>query len=68
MKKRTVIEYFGSVTKTARALGITPQAVSRWKETIPYVSALDAERVTGRALVVNHKMYERRRPVGAARP
>ena len=35
MKTEEVINYFGSCTKAAKALGITKQAVSRWGEYPP---------------------------------
>jgi DNA-binding transcriptional regulator YdaS (Cro superfamily) len=41
-------EHFGSYTKIALALDITPQAINEWKVRgkIPPVSALKVERIT----------------------
>jgi len=39
MKKDDVIKYFGSQAKTARALGISRQAVNRWSGTVPPIMA-----------------------------
>lgn len=47
MKKSDVLSYFGSVDKTAKALGITHVAVSRWGETIPQGRAYQIEVLTG---------------------
>lgn len=46
MKKSTVIEYFGGVTATAKALGISHAAVSNWKEDIPSGRAYQVEVIT----------------------
>jgi transcriptional repressor of cell division inhibition gene dicB len=35
MLKRTAIEFFGSATHTARAVGITLQSVSSWPDVLP---------------------------------
>lgn len=35
MKKKDVLEYFGNVAKTARALKISVQAVYKWGDEIP---------------------------------
>lgn len=40
MLKKDVIEFFGNVTKTAEACGITLGAVSQWGEIIPREQAL----------------------------
>lgn len=46
MKKATVIEYFGKVTDTAKALGISHAAVSKWGENIPPGRAYQIEVMT----------------------
>lgn len=46
MKKKTVIEHFGGVLATAKALGITSQSVSQWPEEIPELRAFQIERLT----------------------
>lgn len=50
MKKSEVISYFGSVSKTAEALGINKAAVSVWKEQIPQGRAYQIEVLTDGAL------------------
>ncbi len=50
MKKRDVIKHFGSKSAVARALGITPQAVSLWSERVPELRAYQIESLTGGAL------------------
>lgn len=47
MLKKTAIAHFGGVSKTARALGITPEAVTRWGEEIPQGRAYQIESLTG---------------------
>lgn len=47
MKKSDVLSYFGGVDKTAKALGITHVAVSKWGETIPQGRAYQIEVMTG---------------------
>lgn len=46
MKKLDVIAYFGGVTKTAKALGISKSAVSLWGEEIPYGRAYQIQLLT----------------------
>lgn len=52
MKKKTVIEHFGGVLATAKALGITSQSVSQWPEEIPELRAFQIERLTNGLLTV----------------
>ena len=42
-------DYFGSYTKMAAALGVTPQAINDWKvkRKIPPMSAIKIEQVSG---------------------
>ncbi len=47
MQKKDVIAYFGSIAATARAIGLTHAAVSKWGETIPERRALRLEKMTG---------------------
>lgn len=47
MKKETVLNYFGGVTKTAEALGISKGSVSLWGEEIPQGRAYQIESLTG---------------------
>lgn len=61
MYKKEVIEYFGSKTKTAKALGITHSAVCYWKEIIPELSAIKLEKITNRALKYDENLYKKRK-------
>lgn len=46
MKKSDVIKHFGSKSAVARALGITPSAVSTWPEKVPDLRAYQIEELT----------------------
>jgi transposase-like protein len=51
-----VIKVFGGVRATARALGINPGTVSRWRDTVPskhHVRLIDLARRQGRRLTSN---------------
>lgn len=52
-----VISYYGSKSKAARAIGVTPQAFQhwiKWKE-IPRGSQLEFEKDTNGALIADDK-------------
>ena len=62
MRKATVIEFFGGVTETAEALGISRQAVDKWpKRLIPERSALLAQARSDGFLKYDPEAYKRRR-------
>ncbi|MBR2252264.1 MAG: Cro/Cl family transcriptional regulator [Neisseriaceae bacterium] len=61
MYKQEVIEYFGSKTKTAKALGITHSAVCYWKEIIPELSAIKLEKMTQGALKYDENLYKNKK-------
>lgn len=46
MLKTEVIAFFGSVTATAKALGISKSTVSVWKKEIPWKYALLVEKIS----------------------
>lgn len=50
MEKKFVLDYFGGISKTARALGIKPPTVFNWTDPIPF-SAI------GRIVMVCPKAY-----------
>lgn len=50
MNKGDVLSYFGGVAATAKALGISHVAVSKWGDTIPQGRAYQIEVLTGGAL------------------
>ncbi|GAB5992564.1 Cro/CI family transcriptional regulator [Aeromonas enteropelogenes] len=47
MKKTDVLNHFGGVSKTAKALGINMATVSCWGEVIPKGRAYQIEVMTG---------------------
>lgn len=55
MKKSDVLDYFGGVSKAAKALGITKSAVSVWREDIPYGRAFQIQLMTRGKLKANPK-------------
>lgn len=57
MKKKQVIDHFGTQRAVARALGISDAAVSQWKEIIPEKDAYRLEIVTAGALKYQEKSY-----------
>lgn len=50
MNKSDVLSYFSGVAATAKALGISHVAVSKWGDTIPQGRAYQIEVLTGGAL------------------
>lgn len=53
MLKSDVVNYFGSIAKTARALRISYQAVKKWPEELTDRIAWKVELVTNGALKTN---------------
>ncbi|MGY6039078.1 Cro/CI family transcriptional regulator [Aeromonas sp. AE23HZ002T15] len=47
MKKNEAVKHYGGVVQLATALGIKPQSVSQWGETIPQGRAYQIELMTG---------------------
>lgn len=69
MKRIEVIEFFGNQSRTAKALGITRQAVCRWPDIIPLQAAARAEKVSGGKLKLDLQQYQPKRlPVPLAEP
>lgn len=50
LKKITVLEFFGGVVETAKAINIQPPSVSGWGEFVPARRAYEFERITNGAL------------------
>ncbi len=46
MKKRDVIEFFGSVGATAEAVGVAQPSVSNWTDPLPELRQLQIERLS----------------------
>lgn len=57
MVKVNAFSHFGSAAATARALGITDQAVSKWGDVVPLESALAIETLTQGALRIDVRCY-----------
>ncbi|MER0046538.1 Cro/CI family transcriptional regulator [Pectobacterium odoriferum] len=57
MQKIEVVNFFDTQRKIARALGISEQAVSLWKELIPERAALKLEKITEGKLKYNPSLY-----------
>lgn len=55
-----VVSYFGSRGKLAKALGVTPPAISRWKEFIPDRRAYQIEVLTEGKFKAEQLKKERR--------
>lgn len=53
MKKNEAIKHYGGVVQLAAALGIKPQSVSQWGDTIPQGRAYLIELLTGGQLKAN---------------
>lgn len=46
MKTETAIKHFGSASGLAKALDITPGAVSQWGDRVPQLRSLQIEKIT----------------------
>ena len=57
MDKQKVIKYFGSMQKTADALGISLQAVHKWPDPIPQGRAYQLQILTRGKLKVRPEAY-----------
>ncbi|MFJ5378158.1 Cro/CI family transcriptional regulator [Pectobacterium sp. CHL-2024] len=57
MKKNDVISYFGGVSKTAKALGLSHASVSGWTDLIPKGRAFEIQVLTNGDLKVDPALY-----------
>jgi transcriptional repressor of cell division inhibition gene dicB len=48
MKKIEAIDALGGTAKLARALNITPQAISQWGENVPALRAYEIQEIVNR--------------------
>lgn len=64
MKKADVLAHFRGGSRVAKALGISPGAVSQWPEIVPLFRQLQLEELSGGEL----KASEEARPSRNARP
>jgi DNA-binding transcriptional regulator YdaS (Cro superfamily) len=59
MKKADVLQYFGTESKVAKALGIKQPSVNEWGENIPQLRAYQLERITnGKLKVIDKRLDE----------
>ena len=59
MLKSDVLQFFGSNTATAQGLGISPSAVTQWKEIVPEKQAYRIEKLSDGELKVNPALYQK---------
>ncbi|HHG9944624.1 TPA: Cro/CI family transcriptional regulator [Yersinia enterocolitica] len=59
MKKTEVINFFGSASKLAEVLDISPASISCWSDQIPEKRAMQIERITKGALVYLPELYKK---------
>ncbi|EME5081853.1 TPA: Cro/Cl family transcriptional regulator [Klebsiella pneumoniae] len=59
MLKNQVVEYYGGITKTAIALGVTHSAVCQWGSVIPQKQAFVIERITKGKLKYDASLYQK---------
>ena len=59
MYKSDVIAFFKSKSALAKVLGITPGAISQWKEIIPEKQAYRLRDLTKGELKINRELYDR---------
>ncbi|BBR82654.1 DNA-binding transcriptional regulator DicC [Klebsiella quasipneumoniae] len=59
MLKNQVVEYYGGITKTAIALGVTHSAVCQWGNVIPQKQAFVIERITNGKLKYDASLYQK---------
>ncbi|TAI75708.1 hypothetical protein C1459_22350, partial [Klebsiella pneumoniae] len=57
MLKTQVVEYYGGISKTAIALGVTHSAVCQWGNVIPQKQAFVIARITNGKLKYDAKLY-----------
>jgi transcriptional regulator with XRE-family HTH domain len=60
VRTKAAIKHYKTRAAIARALGISPAAVSKWEAVVPEGSAYKLESITGGVLRVDPKLYERR--------
>ncbi|AMA24976.1 Cro/CI family transcriptional regulator [Klebsiella pneumoniae] len=59
MLKILVVEYYGGISKTAIALGVTHSAVCQWGDVIPQKQAFVIERITKGKLKYDASLYQK---------
>ncbi len=56
MTKSEVVAHFGGVSKVAKALGLTYEAVRQWPLSVPKLRQYQIEQMTGGALQVEDSL------------
>ncbi|HBU7748497.1 TPA: helix-turn-helix domain-containing protein [Klebsiella pneumoniae] len=59
MLKNQVVEYYGGISKTAIALGVTHSAVCQWGNVISQKQAFVIERITNGKLKYDASLYQK---------
>lgn len=59
MLKSDLKKYYGSFVKAARALGVSPSAISQWGDVIPEKQAYRLEILTRGKLSVDLSLYRK---------
>ncbi|AYZ19566.1 MULTISPECIES: Cro/CI family transcriptional regulator [Klebsiella/Raoultella group] len=59
MLKAKVVTFYGGISKTATALGVTHSAVCQWGDVIPEKQALYIERLTDGRLKYDASLYHK---------
>jgi hypothetical protein len=59
MDKQKAMDYYGSLTKLARAVDRTPSSVSEWPEIVPEGMAYKIQVLTRGRLKVDPEVYRR---------
>ncbi len=59
MLKSKVVDYYGGISKTAVALGVTHSAVCQWGEVIPQKQAFVIDRITKGKLKYDAALYHK---------
>lgn len=57
MNTADAVQHFGNQSAVARALGISPAAVSKWPSVVPLESAMALAILSGGALTVDQSQY-----------
>lgn len=60
MRKKDVIEHYGTEAEVARALEISRQAVNNWPDIVPEPTAYKIQVLTNNKLKVDPKLYDRK--------
>ncbi|OSI07459.1 hypothetical protein BWD08_07780 [Neisseria animaloris] len=68
MLTKDVIDFYGTKIAVARALGISPSAVTQWKEIVPEKQAYRIQRMTGGKLKINPRLYQVQEVLKAKKP